>query len=198
MRPLLSAAHDLFLARTRPCPVPPLVMMTDPKRLPNPAAAAKALPAGSCVIYRHFGETAKERIAMELKDVCAAMRHIFLIGEDHTLAENCGADGVHLPAKSVVAAPVIRTRHPDWIITGAAHNDTEMAAAQLANLDAVFLSAIFPSDSPSADAAKGVLALKRHSHTQSVFALGGITAETAPLLSGSGAAGLAAIGAFKT
>jgi len=62
-------------------------------------------------------------------------------------------------------------------------------------LDALIVSAVFDSNSPSAGTAIGVSAFTQISNTLpvAVFALGGITQSTAPELIRSGAAGIAGV-----
>ena len=68
--------------------------------------------------------------------------------------------------------------------------------APLDSLDALFISSLFPSQSPSAGTPIGIDAFHQSVRALPVplFALGGITAGTALQLIGSGGAGLAAIG----
>jgi thiamine-phosphate pyrophosphorylase len=65
-------------------------------------------------------------------------------------------------------------------------------------LDALFLSPVFQSDSPSAGPPLGLTALKDLTdyYDCPVFALGGINQDNAATLIGSGIAGIAAIGGF--
>jgi len=143
------------------------------------------------VIYRHFGADDREDTARELRAIDGLT---LLIGNDPELAVKASADGVHMP-RSVSADEIakIRKNHPDWIITQAAPKDGSEINTQ--KLDALFVSAIFPSKSPSAGVAIGVEALADIAKNASVpiYALGGVSAETAPRLIGSGVAGFAAI-----
>jgi thiamine-phosphate pyrophosphorylase len=118
-----------------------------------------------------------------------------LIGLDGDLAERIGAQGVHLPERALSAGSALRLRHPDWILTGAAHGAEGLAAAKAARLDAAVLSPVFPSSSCSAGAPLGV---ERFSELTAraglpVYALGGVNAATAPQLAYSGSVGLAAV-----
>jgi len=165
--------------------------MTDPLRTPDILGVAKKLPKGSIVIYRHFGADNRKDIGQRLRDINGLT---LLIGNDPRLAEDIGANGVHMPraalAKDIEA---IRREHPNWIITQAAPKDGSFIETQ--NLDAILVSAVFPSKSPSAGEAIGVEALTQivKNSPVPVFALGGINQDTAPRLIGSGTAGFAAI-----
>ncbi|MDB5451457.1 MAG: thiamine monophosphate synthase [Caulobacteraceae bacterium] len=147
------------------------------------------------MIYRAFGAADALKTTSEL--VRVARRHglVVLIGADLALARRSGADGVHLPERMVRRAPAIRARHPLWLITGAAHSNRALRTAGRAGLDAVLLSVVFESASPSAGRAMGPVrfaGLVRQAALP-VIALGGVNNKTAPRLSASGAAGLAAV-----
>lgn len=165
--------------------------MTDPQRTSNLVGIAKKLPAGAVVIYRHFEQDKREGIAKDLRAIDGLT---LLIGNDPDLAQAIGADGVHMPRKvSAKDIAKIRAQHKDWIITQAAPKDG--SAPNIQNLDALFVSPVFPSKSPSADTPIGTEAFAQITQNISVpiYALGGVTAETAPQLIGSGVAGFAAI-----
>lgn len=92
-----------------------------------------------------------------------------------------------------------RDVQPDWIMSAAGAKDG-LDTRPLNTLDALFLSSVFTSDSPSAGPPMGVDALKSLTdhYTCPVFALGGINAGNAAALIGSGIAGMAAIGGLAT
>ena len=189
--PLIQTALSLSGSRLNP-----LVLMSDPKRTPDLLSLVQALPSGSAVIYRHFGAPGLER---RLRSLTEAKGIQLLIGNDPELAINCGADGVHFSRRT--DAKVIqrwRNEHPGWIISAAAPKPWAVPPAS-ASLDAVFVSSIFASASPSSGTPIGVSALERISKDCPcpVFALGGITDENAPTLAKTGIAGIAAIGGLK-
>ena len=167
--------------------------MSDPQRLPNICAAAKTLPRGSALIYRHFGADGRQATATALRQICFARGLQFLIGQDEDLARSCGADGLHLPERELGRAEALGGRYPDWLLTGAVHNSAALAKAS--GLDAAILSPIFESQSPSADAPLGLETFAKLVRGASVpvFALGGINAQTAPQLLDSGAAGITGV-----
>lgn len=176
-------------------PLPPLFFVTDPVRTPDPCAVAAGLPRGCGVIYRAFGAADASEVARRLGDIARERRLVLLIGLDGELAEVVGAHGVHLPERALGDARDLRRRRPEWILTGAAHGADGLAAGKALELDAMLLSPVFASGSPSAGEALG---LKRFSELVKgaglpVYALGGVNAETASGLIGSGAAGFAAV-----
>jgi len=156
-------------------------------------SCAKKLPKGAVVIYRHFGADDRADIPQQLRDIDGLT---LLIGNDPELAAQVAADGVHMPRRiSADDIAKIRTGHPDWIITQAAPKEADTPTDLSPDLDALFVSAIFPSKSPSAGTAIGIDVLTQIAKSTSVpiYALGGVTAETAPRLINSGVSGFAAI-----
>ena len=175
--------------------LPVLWFFTDPDRTPDPAAVAVRLPRGSGVVFRGFGRLGAAETAAQLAMIARRRGLVLLIGADEDLAVSVGADGVHLPERDLVMARRLRARHPRWLITGAVHSPRALAKADAAGLDAVFLSAVFPSNSPSARAPLGPLRfslLAREAATP-VIALGGVNGRTAARLAQTRAAGIAAV-----
>ena len=189
---ILARIAGKLRAKSEPCRLSPLVFITDPARIDNLLETVRRLPEDCAVIYRHFGNP-KE--AENLRKLTREQSRQFLIGNDPELAEQLGADGVHFSRDAKLAGPIIcRAKHPEWIITMAGLKDGHYLAP-LESLDALFISSVFPSRSPSAGEAIGVDALTQRAARLPVpiFALGGVDAGTAPQLVESGAAGLAAI-----
>jgi thiamine-phosphate pyrophosphorylase len=167
--------------------------MTDPQRTPHPVRLALRLPRGAGVIYRSFGAAKARKTAGKLPRVASERGLVLLIGSAEPSVRGLG---VHLPER--LAAKARRFRRPGVLVTAAAHNEPAIRRARLAGCDAVLVSTVFPSDSPSAGKPMGVVrfaALARRAGLP-VYALGGINAKTARRLLSSGAAGVAAIGAF--
>ncbi len=188
-------------ARRRGSALAPLVLVTDPDRLPDPVAAVARLPRGSLVILRTFGRGEVEAQAPALLRACRRRGHRLLVGADAALAARLGADGVHLPERALHLAPGLKRGRPRWVVTGAAHSARALARARAAGVDAVLLSPVFPSASPSARGRSlGVLrasALARGAGAP-VYALGGVGAATARRLVLGPFAGLAAVEALRT
>lgn len=170
--------------------------MTDPKRTPSPVKTVLALPEKTVIIYRHFGADDREIVAAQLREVTHGKTQQLLIGADPELAKQVRADGVHFTRDATLKQPHIwREKRPDWLITMAGLKGIQDYKGKLSVLDGLFISSVFPSKSPSAGEPVGVESLTRLQAELGVpiFALGGITAETAPSLIGSGISGLAAI-----
>jgi thiamine-phosphate pyrophosphorylase len=175
-------------------PLPTLLVFTDPVRTPDPEALARGLSPGAALVYR-FGAPGAEATARRLQAILFARGALLLIGADAGLATRVGADGVHLPERLAARAQGMRGRFR--LVTAAAHS---LRAARVPGPDAVVVSAVFPSSSASAGAPMGPVrfaALVRAAG-RPVYALGGVTNETARRLLSTGAAGLAGIEAFRT
>jgi len=174
--------------------VPPMLLFTDPNRTPKPWEIAARMPAGSGVVYRSFGADDADETARRLRSVTRERGMALLIGLDAELADRVEADGLHLPERALSAAYALSGRRPDWILTGAVHSVE--AARTARDLDAVVLSPIFPAGGTSAGTpALGLDRIVEAADDDTrIIALGGITAENAGELQGSGVYGLAAIG----
>ena len=196
---LARDAADVSRAQTRTeRGLPPLLFFTDPDRTPRPWETAARLPAGSGVVFRHFGRADARETALRLRDATLSRDGLLLIGLDAELAETVAADGVHLPERALDQAAGLRAARADWRITGAAHTRPALATA---GLDALVVSPVFPAGGRSADRpALGVAVLQAWAKAAAcpVYALGGINSGNARDLVGSGAHGLAGVSAIAT
>ncbi|MBV9990147.1 MAG: thiamine phosphate synthase [Alphaproteobacteria bacterium] len=162
--------------------------MTDDARLPDPLAAARALPEGSMVVVR------SRRDPAPLTRALLKLRHVtVIVAGDPLLAVRLGAHGVHLPEARAREAGHWRARFPRLLITTAAHS---LRALMLSRGDAMFLSPVYPTESHPSRAALSPLRanLIARQSSRRVIALGGIDAANAARLSGF--AGIAAIKAL--
>ena len=178
--------------------LPPLLFFTDPDRTPRPWETAARLPAGSGVVFRHFGHADAHDTARRLREETARRDCLLLIGLDAELAEQVGADGVHLPERALNQAKALSMAQPNWRITGTAHSLQTFEHA--ANLDAVVVSPVFVAGGASSTKPSlGLEVLKLMTATSSrpVYALGGIDGGNARSLIGSGVYGLAGVGAIQ-
>lgn len=187
-------AQRLRPARAPAKPLPRLLFLTDPQRTPDPEAVLATLPPEVGVIYRPFGAPDAVERGRRLAAIAGERGLTLLAGADADLAAAIGAHGLHLPERLAHQLPGLRDAHPDWILTAAAHS---LPATQV-EADALLVSPVFPSNSPSAGPPLGVAAFTAlvTAAAAPVYALGGVTAQTAPLLADSAAAGLAGIEAF--
>lgn len=179
--------------------LPPLLLVTDARRLPDPLPAAARLPPGAGVILRHYRHPGRAALARDLASLCRARGLWLLIAGDGRLAAEAGADGLHLPEALVGRAIAWRRRRPGWLITAAAHSRPALVRAARAGVDAALLSPVFATASHPGARPLGPLrfaALVRATRLP-VYALGGVDAGTARRLKESGAVGLAAVGGLS-
>ena len=178
--------------------LPPLVLMTDDERLPDPLAAARLLPRGSMVIVRARQSSHRAKLAAALRPITRARRMRLLVANDTKLAERVRADGVHLAEGNGRDAAAVRMRHPHWLITMSAHSLHSCGAAARAGASAVFLSPVYPTDSHPEGQALGVARARSIARQAGlpVYALGGLTGQNVRRLAKSRFAGMAAIGAL--
>lgn len=179
-------------------PAPRLLFFTDPLRTPDPEGVAERLPPGAAVVFRAFGAPDAEARGQKLRQITYRRGLLLLIGANAELAERLGADGLHLPERMTAELPAIRARHAHWWLTVAAHGEDAARAGAAAGADALVVSPIFSSASPSAGPPLGVEALKRivAAVPTPVYALGGVRASTVDQLLDSGIIGIAAVEAF--
>ncbi|HXS05908.1 MAG TPA: thiamine phosphate synthase [Rhizomicrobium sp.] len=163
-----------------------LALMTDDNRLPDPVAAARALPKGSLVIIR--ARDAKRRRALAETLSVKTTGLILLAADDPVLANQL--HGLHLPEAHARDAAHWRALRPHWVITVAAHSARALHApyADAALLSPVFATRSHPKAHPLTPARARLIA---RASLVPVLALGGVNERNAALLSGF--SGIAAI-----
>ena len=177
-------------ARRRGTALPPVLLLTDENRLPDPLPAARTLPRGAGVVLRHYGAANRTALAAQLARIPGL---VLLVAGDMALARRAGARGLHLPEASG-RPPRLRPR--GFLVTMAAHSLPALRRAKALGADAAVLSPVFPTASHPGAPTLGPLrfaALARGAGLP-VYALGGVTAANAMRLLASGAIGFAAIG----
>ncbi len=119
----------------------------------------------------------------------------FFVGADIALAARLGADGVHLPERDAHRRGRNLRLKDRFRLTAAAHNEPAVRRARAAGAEAVVISPVFPSESPSAGRPMGVLAFARLARISRLptYALGGVNPRTLHRLRGAGATGVAAV-----
>jgi thiamine-phosphate pyrophosphorylase len=191
MRTARTLSRRASTFKRRVC-LPPLILVTDPDRTPDPVALAERLSPGSGVIFRGFGRKGSAMTARRLAAVARRRGLTLLIGAD---ALRIPGAGVHLPERMAHRASALKRARPGLVVTVAAHSMAALVRARRAGADAALLSAVFESRSPSAGRPLGPVrfaALARRAGLP-VYALGGVTTNNAPRLLGSGAGGLAMV-----
>ena len=192
---LLAAARRS--SKALPAALPPVLVFTDPDRMPDPARVMAGLPRGWGVVYRHFGKSDRYEEARRLRQLSWRRGLVFMVGADAELAIAIGADGVHWPESKVRAKgwTARRWRGRFRLMTVSRHGAGGMG--RFTGFDGMVVSAVFPSASPSAASAMGAVRFRRLArHTAPpLYGLGGVTARTAPGIIGVG--GLAGIDGFS-
>lgn len=177
---------------------PPLVLLTDESRLPDPLVVAGKLPIGSLVILRHYAATNREELGINLAKLCRAKRLTLLVAGDLALAQKLKV-GLHLPEYLLTRPlPALRLLGKRKLLTAACHSRAAMTRAQSAGVKALLLSPVFATMSHPGAKGLGVLAFRRlvRNCPLPVYGLGGVNAGSIGLLTGSGAAGAAGISGF--
>jgi len=195
----LSRTAALCTPRTaRGIILPSLLFFTDPARVADPEAVAERLPTGAGVVFRTFGAPDALEQGQRLRAITWARGLVLLVGADLALARTLQADGVHLPERLRDGACGLRRSWPDALITVAAHSRAAVEAASVSEVDALVVSPVFASNSPSAGTPLGLEGLKTlvRATDKPVYALGGLRPETVNGLENTGIVGLAAVEAL--
>jgi len=137
-------------------------------------------------------------LALRLRAATRRAGALFIVNDRLDLALAAEADGVHLGPDDLPVAAVRRVVPPKFLIGYSTDDPDEARRAVRDGADYLGTGTIFPTSSkPDAGEAIGPEGLARVAAAVSVpvVGIGGITPENAPLLAGTGAAGLAVIGA---
>lgn len=195
---LWRAARKLERPRPSRKTLPPLLFFTDPVRTPVPEHVLARLPRGAGIVFRAFGAVDAVEKAGRLARLARRRGVTFFIGADVALAIAVRADGLHLPERLAHHAGRNRRLRERFILTAAAHGHVAARLARRSGVDAIVLSPVFPSASLSAGRPLGVRRFASLVRTAGApcYALGGVNARTVRALSGSGAIGIAAVGAL--
>lgn len=179
-------------------PLPPVILMTDTERLPDPVPAVGMLAPGSAVILRHYDAPGRRELARRLLEAARARGVLVLIGADAQLAVALGADGLHLPEKMVRHGVSAEARQHCRLITAAAHSPQALFAAARAGADAALLGPVFDTASHPGARTLGALkfALWCRNAPLPVYAVGGVDETNARRLLISDAVGIAGISAL--
>lgn len=175
--------------------LPPLLWLTDPARTPGLECILPALPRGSGVVYRHFGEAVRMETARTLAKLCRLHGLYLLVSNDPELAELVHASGVHWPFRSRQRAKYWRTRFS--IMTASAHSRSDLANLNPNVFDAAIFSTVFPSESPTACQPVTPIRFRKIAGQSPLpcYGLGGVTAHNVSKIADF--AGLAAVSGIQ-
>lgn len=185
-------------------PIPPIILMTDSQRLPDPVPAISQLPRGSMVIFRHYDHPDRHHIALATRGACRRYGHLFVVANDPGLTRRLGADGNHFPEYHLWQDRArLRTAKGNAIRTIACHSPQALAKIialpRAARPDAVLISPVCASlshlDAPCLGLAafSDMAALARRNGINPV-ALGGVNGNTAHTLLSTKVCSFAGIG----
>ncbi|MBX2832314.1 MAG: thiamine phosphate synthase [Rhodospirillales bacterium] len=202
---LLKQARQLNLRNGGPnCPIPPIILLTDDLRLPDPAPAIRSLPRDSMVIFRQYNHPQRARLGADLRSLCRAKGIPFLVANDIALALKLDADGIHLPEYRILTTPDVYCQIPSgFLITSACHNVATVRRLGILprqyRPDGVLISPVFPTQShPGANPLSfsdilTMASMCKH-HGMAPIGLGGINKKNVGNLRSSPLASLAGIG----
>ena len=136
--------------------------------------------------------------ARELKSLCEKAGVPFIINDDVEVARIMGADGVHVGQSDTACAEAREALGPDAIIGVSVQTVEQAQQAQAAGADYLGVGAIFATPTKPEAEALGIDALAAICKAVDipVVAIGGLTKQTIPQLSGSAAAGVALVSAI--
>ena len=156
------------------------------------------LPRGAGVVYRAFGAPNAVTVGRRLARIAARRGLLLFVGADTGLAAAVNADGVHLPERLAHRRGAVLRLRQRFLVSAAAHDLVAVRTARRSGVDAIVVSPVFASASPSAGRPLGPDRFRRLvlAAGAPVYALGGVNGRSARALANSGAAGLAAVGAF--
>jgi thiamine-phosphate pyrophosphorylase len=194
-------------ARAAPL-LPRLLAITDLTRLSSAelvqraaALAQGARPGSVAIVLRDHSESVRVRLALgrQLRELTSRAGQALWVADRLDLALVLRADALHLGEASVTPRDARSLLGNERLLSRAWH-DERVDAAELAGTDAVLLSPVM--ESRKGRPALGLRglgdfaeALRAAPHPPRLYALGGVTAESAAACVAAGAWGVAAIGA---
>ena len=162
---------------------------------------AAAIDGGAGIVQlreKHLDHDAFLKEAKRFVALCREKGAVSIINDDVDIALAADADGVHVGQEDLAAGRAREVLGPDKIVGVSAHNVTEALAAQAAGADYLGVGAAFVTGTKTD--AKPITRETIHAVTAAVeipaVAIGGITRENLPQLSGCGLAGVAVVSAL--
>lgn len=139
-----------------------------------------------------------EKLALELKDICATYHVPFVLDDDVELAKKVGADGVHVGQEDLACGKAREILGEDAIIGVSAQTVDEAVAAWKAGADYLGVGALHPTlTKPDAvDVTYEELTRICAAIPIPAIGIGGVDATTAHELEGTGVAGGAVVSAI--
>jgi thiamine-phosphate pyrophosphorylase len=166
--------------------------MTDARFGDDQLRAIQHLPARSGVVFRHYDLATQQRRALfaQVLRICRRRGHILLLAGDARTALRWHADGFHQRSRG----------HTGLLHSAPVHNAREIADVKRSRPDLLFLSPLFDTNSHPGARPLGPLQFQRLAKigkSAAIIALGGMTRQSAQMLSPRIIGGWAAIDAFR-
>ncbi len=177
---------------------PSVIALTDEDRAPDASAQMAGVPRGGAVLIRRRDQDRALCDATALA-ADAAAQGILVSVSLSTPPRSLPAAGLHIPESALQHwRRTDLARLCPMFVTASAHGWAGIHKAAALGVDAVLLSAVFPTDSHPTRAALGLFrfaALVRDA-PMPVYALGGMTCQRGRRTGALGAIGVAGIGGF--
>lgn len=195
MRSLHRAAAGLAETAATPAFAASFII-TDAARGFDAERAIEASPAGAALIIRDYDRPNREAYASALISRARDAGLFTLLAGAPQMAEDLGADGVHLPEALRDRAAL--ANRLGLLTTISAHSGPAAGAAARLGADAVLISPVFATGSHPGARPMGPFAAGRIAAATPapVIALGGVDASDARRLHGLEFAGVAAVSGF--
>ena len=134
----------------------------------------------------------------ELRKLCARYHVPCIVNDSVEVALECGADGVHVGQDDIRGRDVRAMIGPDKILGITAHTVEEAKAAEAAGADYLGVGAVFPTSTKKDTVPLTMEGLKEIVAAVDIpiVAIGGIGADNAEQLTGSGVDGVAVVSAL--
>lgn len=161
--------------------------------------AEAAVRAGVKIVQlrmKHVPRADIVRVAHDVRSVTAGTDTLFIVNDDPSIAEEVGADGVHVGQGDMPPAEV-RLRHPGLGIVGlSTHNPAQVAASRMEPVDYIGVGPVYATptkDIPDPTLGLDVMSAMIAAAAHPAVAIGGIDAARLPDVIAAGARNFAVV-----
>ncbi len=147
---------------------------------------------------KHLSKEEFLKEAIEIKDLAQKYQIPFVINDEIEIAQEAGADGVHVGQDDMPVEEVRKILGKDKIIGVSAHNVEEAVRAERGGADYLGVGAVYPTSTKENTSAVSMEEMKKICQTVSipVVAIGGIKKNNMKVLTGTGVDGIAVVSAI--
>lgn len=147
---------------------------------------------------KHLSKEEFLKEAIEIKDLAQKYQIPFVINDEIEIAQEAGADGVHVGQDDMPVEEVRKILGKDKIIGVSAHNVEEAVRAERGGADYLGVGAVYPTSTKENASAVSMEEMKKICQTVSipVVAIGGIKKNNMKVLTGTGVDGIAVVSAI--